>query len=691
MSNLVDLNPYGVYNDLQGRPLNNGKIYIGLPNQDPKQYPAQIFWDAALTIPAAQPLRTVGGYVARNGTPAKVYINGNYSLKVTDKNDSQIFYVQDYYLVGSASVATVGVLESGYTASIPDYSALRNFTAGNNSVYINGYGASYSSGIAGQFIYDPTDTTSSDNGGTIIVSTNGKRWKRLFQKDNGILPIWFGADPTGINESTTALQNCINFATSTGGVVNLGAGTKYRVNTLTISNTAGCSLLGKRSGHESAVGSTFIYMGTDSCIKVADGTGAFMYRTFLQDFQIIFEQNCASGIYAKNLQECTIQNVGVWAGTKTVNTAFDLDGIGIVNIDNNISSRCLNGFRMHFNTSPNPQASGGSSFTRNNIYFSTNSIVIGYTLGLVIEKNWIEGFSNGILISNSDFSSPRTEVSGLIIQDNWFIQSTTALSETRAVNISNSNNANPIRADISFVKNWCYMNSSGALTPQYAVSFDATTNSTTVDVNFVAQNNTFIGVSVAGILNNCNQTNSQRSIFVDRDNKTVTTLFSTTKLPNVIGNSPVLQSFYVLNNNVSAISSPSNTSENIISTVNIPAYLLGKTGRLKITALWSATNNANSKIIRIRMNDIAGTVASQVDMSSSNFSTVNVSINNRNATNLQYIDSYAVNSSGISGAGWRAAPSYETNNMVPLLFTVQKSTGTDSVVLESLLIEALPT
>lgn len=192
MSNLVDLNPYGVYNDLQGRPLNNGKIYIGLPNQDPKQYPAQVFWDAALTIPAAQPLRTVGGYVARNGSPAKIYINGNYSLKVVDKNDLQIFYVPDYYLVGSAAVATIGILEGGYTASLPDYAALRNFTAGNNSVYINGYNASSSpSGISGQFTYDPTDTTSADNGGTIIVSTNGKRWKRQYETDVNVT--WFGA------------------------------------------------------------------------------------------------------------------------------------------------------------------------------------------------------------------------------------------------------------------------------------------------------------------------------------------------------------------------------------------------------------------------------------------------------------------------------------------------------------------
>lgn len=118
MSNLVDLNPYGVYNDLQGRPLNNGKVYIGLPNQDPKGYPAQVYWDAAMTIPAAQPLRTVGGYVSRNGTPARAYINGNYSLQVTTSYDVQVFYIQDYFLIGSAQVVTAGQLSTSSGSSL---------------------------------------------------------------------------------------------------------------------------------------------------------------------------------------------------------------------------------------------------------------------------------------------------------------------------------------------------------------------------------------------------------------------------------------------------------------------------------------------------------------------------------------------------------------------------------------------
>lgn len=175
MSNLVDLNPYGVYNDLQGRPLNNGKVYIGLPNQDPRQYPAQVFWDAALTIPAAQPLRTVGGYVARNGKPAKLYINGNYSLMVMTQLNVQVFYEPDYYLIGSNSIVSaqdlasstggtlVGFLQSGTGA------VLRNMLSKTREIVsVADFGAT-GSGVEAVKIQAAIDYVNSVGGGDVLL------------------------------------------------------------------------------------------------------------------------------------------------------------------------------------------------------------------------------------------------------------------------------------------------------------------------------------------------------------------------------------------------------------------------------------------------------------------------------------------------------------------------------------------
>jgi hypothetical protein len=51
-----------------------------------------VFFDAALTIPAAQPLRTINGYISNSGTPAQVYVNSaNYSILVQDSKGTMVY------------------------------------------------------------------------------------------------------------------------------------------------------------------------------------------------------------------------------------------------------------------------------------------------------------------------------------------------------------------------------------------------------------------------------------------------------------------------------------------------------------------------------------------------------------------------------------------------------------------------
>lgn len=90
---------------------------------------------------------------------------------------------------------------------IADYVALRAYTGNATQVRIT------SNGLSGFFYYDATDTVSADNGGTIIVSSNGKRWKRLF--DGAVHVKWFGAkgdwDGTAGTDDTQSIQNALNF------------------------------------------------------------------------------------------------------------------------------------------------------------------------------------------------------------------------------------------------------------------------------------------------------------------------------------------------------------------------------------------------------------------------------------------------------------------------------------------------
>jgi hypothetical protein len=85
-------NPFPIFLNQVGGGLNGGKVYIGLPGMDPQTYPKAVFWDAEATIPAAQPLSTMGGMIWRSGSPARAYTDGSYSLRVTDKFGAQVFY-----------------------------------------------------------------------------------------------------------------------------------------------------------------------------------------------------------------------------------------------------------------------------------------------------------------------------------------------------------------------------------------------------------------------------------------------------------------------------------------------------------------------------------------------------------------------------------------------------------------------
>ena len=50
-----------------------------------------MYWDAALTLPAAQPIRTLAGYPSNSGTPARLYVNSDYSIRVMNKNGSTVY------------------------------------------------------------------------------------------------------------------------------------------------------------------------------------------------------------------------------------------------------------------------------------------------------------------------------------------------------------------------------------------------------------------------------------------------------------------------------------------------------------------------------------------------------------------------------------------------------------------------
>jgi len=99
--------PFPTFTDLDGSPLDAGYVYFGVENDNPETAPITVYYDAALTQAAAQPLRTSNGYVVRNGAPAVLYADVAYSLTVRNKTQALVFYSQsgDGLSPGGALVA----------------------------------------------------------------------------------------------------------------------------------------------------------------------------------------------------------------------------------------------------------------------------------------------------------------------------------------------------------------------------------------------------------------------------------------------------------------------------------------------------------------------------------------------------------------------------------------------------------
>jgi len=124
--------PYPVFTDRAGEPLENGYIWVGQANLDPQTNPVNVYWDAGLSIPAVQPIRTLGGYPVYQGSPARLFSVEKYSIRVMDKNGTVVFSSLSFSFFPPGSVVVVeNAMGDGVQTIFP-------VTASPENIYING-------------------------------------------------------------------------------------------------------------------------------------------------------------------------------------------------------------------------------------------------------------------------------------------------------------------------------------------------------------------------------------------------------------------------------------------------------------------------------------------------------------------------------------------------------------------------
>ena len=128
-------------------------------------------------------------------------------------------------------------------------------------------------------------------------------------------------------------------------------------------------------------------------------------------------------------------------------------------------------------------------------------------------------------------------------------------------------------------------------------------------------------------------------------------------------------------------------SETTLATVTIPGGAIGANGVVRVTMLWTYTNNANNKIWRLRLNGIGGTAIVGITRTTSAGDLDQRIIWNRNSQSSQVAFSSSTTPAFTNTAGAPLTAAIDTSTARDLVFTGNLANIADSITLESYLVE----
>lgn len=206
------------------------------------------------------------------------------------------------------SLGSNGRLYSLDSPTLPNITALRLAVSGKQStIHVQGY-AAISDGGGGIFDFDASDTTSADNGGTIIVAGT-RRYKRRFA--GNIHAHWFGASPSVADNGPPITAAIAATGVHRIGVVELGPYVYPVTTTITISGDffTALRLQGAQGRNSGLLGTILRWDGADSAASVVHVFGGF--NLMFQNIDI----------------NCTGKALSGWLAEGNVGGAMGLSGV----------------------------------------------------------------------------------------------------------------------------------------------------------------------------------------------------------------------------------------------------------------------------------------------------------------------------------------------------------------------------
>lgn len=288
--------PFPQYLDTDGSPL-AGNLWFGTANGNPETSPITVYWDAAGTQPASQPISVKNGFSMRIGTPAAVYVATDYSLTAKNAKGALAVY------------AASGAAYSGALALATDLAS----TASGKGAALVGFNGSL----------------------TYAANTTGKA---IADREWCVTDYPWLADGTGATDCTTAVQACVTAAPA-GTTIRFPSGQTFKFN----ASTVGAQVTIAKSLHFDATGATFTITATASPTNWSQERHNAIFR-----LSQVTGFSWKGGVVNGGRGNATVPMVGFIVGHGCKNVT--IDGLVVNDLDHNSGSIAFDAVSTDFVT-----------------------------------------------------------------------------------------------------------------------------------------------------------------------------------------------------------------------------------------------------------------------------------------------------------------------------------------------------